>query len=128
MPVVSFKHKGNFEKTSKFLKRAKKREFYKNLDQYGEMGVQALMAATPIDTGATSKAWHYKIEQTKDSVSIVWYNTNVNEGANIALLLNYGHGTPTGGYVRGKNFIKPAMKKVFKEIEDGVWGEVTKNE
>lgn len=102
MPAISFKHKGNFDKTTKFLQRAKKREFYSNLDKYGEMGVQALSSATPIKTGQTARSWHYKIETTKNSVSIVWYNTNVNEGANIALLLNYGHGTPSGGYVRGK--------------------------
>lgn len=127
MPAISFKHKGNFDKTTKFLQRAKKREFYSNLDKYGEMGVQALSSATPIKTGQTARSWHYKIESTKNSVSIVWYNTNVNEGANIALLLNYGHGTPSGGYVRGKNFIKPAMKSVFETIEKGVWEEVIKD-
>lgn len=127
MPAISFKHKGNFDKTTKFLQRAKKREFYSNLDKYGEMGVQALSSATPIKTGQTARSWHYKIETTKNSVSIVWYNTNVNEGANIALLLNYGHGTPSGGYVRGKNFIKPAMKSVFESIEKGVWEEVIKD-
>ena len=127
MPAISFKHKGNFDKTTKFLQRAKKREFYSNLDKYGEMGVQALSSATPIKTGQTARSWHYKIETTKNSVSIVWYNTNVNEGANIALLLNYGHGTPSGGYVRGKNFIKPAMKSVFETIEKGVWEEVIKD-
>lgn len=126
MSLVSFKHKGNFEKTSKFLQRAQKREFYSNLDKYGEMGVQALQSATPMDTGETARSWHYKIEKGKDSVTIYWYNTNVNEGANIVLLLYYGHGTHFGDYVRGKKFIKPAMKPVFKEIEDGVWGEVTK--
>lgn len=127
MPAISFKHKGNFDKTTKFLQRAKKREFYSNLDKYGEMGVQALSSATPIKTGQTARSWHYKIETTKNSVSIVWYNTNVNEGANIALLLNYGHGTPSGGYVRGKNFIKPAMKSIFETIEKGVWEEVIKD-
>lgn len=127
MPAISFKHKGNFDKTTKFLQRAKKREFYSNLDKYGEMGVQALSSATPIKTGQTARSWHYKIESTKNSVSIVWYNTNVNEGANIALLLNYGHGTPSGGYVRGKNFIKPAMKSIFETIEKGVWEEVIKD-
>lgn len=125
--AITFKHKGNFEKTTKFLQRAKKREFYKNLEQYGERGVEALRAATPIDTGETSRSWHYRIENTRDSVAIVWYNTNVNQGVNIALMIQYGHGTPSGKYIRGKNYIKPAIRPIFQDIEDGVWKEVTKD-
>ena len=125
--AITFKHKGNFEKTTKFLQRAKKREFYKNLEQYGERGVEALRTATPIDTGETSRSWHYRIENTRDSVAIVWYNTNVNQGVNIALMIQYGHGTPFGKYIRGKNYIKPAIRPIFQDIEDGVWKEVTKD-
>lgn len=125
--AITFKHKGNFEKTTKFLQRAKKREFYKNLEQYGERGVEALRTATPIDTGETSRSWHYRIENTRDSVAIVWYNTNVNQGVNIALMIQYGHGTPSGKYIRGKNYIKPAIRPIFQDIEDGVWKEVTKD-
>lgn len=126
-PAITFKHKGNFEKTTKFLQRAKKKEFFKNLEQYGERGVEALRTATPIDTGETSRSWHYRIENTRDSVSIVWYNTNVNQGVNIALMIQYGHGTPSGKYIRGKNYIKPAIRPIFQDIENGVWKEVTKD-
>lgn len=125
--AITFKHKGDFKKTRKFLERAKKGDFYKNLEQYGEAGVAALSKATPIDTGLTAKSWRYEIERTKDSVTISWYNDNVNEGVNIALILQYGHGTPSGHYIRGKNYIKPAIKPIFEQIEEGVWKEVTKD-
>ena len=126
--IIKFKHKGDFKKTFGFLQRAKRREFYDMLDRYGEEGVAALSSATPIDTGLTSKSWRYEIEKEKDSIAIVWYNDNVHEGVNIALILQYGHGTPSGHYVRGKNYIKPAIKPIIDQIEEAVWKEVTKDE
>jgi hypothetical protein len=125
--AITFKHKGDFKKTRNFLERAKKGDFYKHLEQYGEAGVEALSKATPIDTGLTAKSWRYKIERSKSGVTISWYNYNVNEGVNIALILQYGHGTPSGHYIRGKNYIKPAIKPIFKQIEESVWKEVTKD-
>lgn len=125
--AITFKHKGDFKKTRNFLERAKKGDFYKHLEQYGEAGVEALSKATPIDTGLTAKSWRYKIERSKSGVTISWYNDNVNEGVNIALILQYGHGTPSGHYIRGKNYIKPAIKPIFKQIEESVWKEVTKD-
>lgn len=125
--AITFKHKGDFKKTYRFLNRLKNQDFRKILDKYGEQGVAALSKATPIDTGLTSKSWRYVIEQDKDSVTISWYNDNVHEGVNIALILQYGHGTPSGHYIRGKNYIKPAMKPLFEQIEEAVWKEVTKD-
>lgn len=125
--AITFKHKGDFKKTRNFLERAKKGDFYKHLEQYGEAGVEALSKATPMDTGLTAKSWRYKIERSKSGVAISWYNDNVNEGVNIALILQYGHGTPSGHYIRGKNYIKPAIKPIFEQIEESVWKEVTKD-
>lgn len=123
--MITFKHKGNFNKTEKFLKRAKAGEFYKSLDKYAQKGVQALQAATPVDTGKTADSWDYEIEITKESATITWTNSNVNDGVNIAVLIQYGHGTRNGGYVKGRDFINPAMQPVFDEIVDKVWKEVT---
>lgn len=119
--------KGNFKKTENFLKRAKNGDFFKMLDSYGEKGVQALSQATPVDTGLTAKSWSYRIVKTRRSIGIEWYNTNVNKGVNIALMIQYGHGTPSGHYIRGRNYIKPAIQPIFKELEDKVWKEVTKD-
>lgn len=123
--MIRFTHKGNFDKTEKFLKRAKEGDFYKDLSKYGEMGVKALSEATPIRSGTTADSWGYEIEQSKGSVSIYWTNSNENQGVNIAVLIQYGHGTGTGGYVKGTDYINPAIKPIFDEIADKVWKEVT---
>ena len=124
--TITFKSKGDFKKTFDFLHRIKNGDIYKVLDEYGERGVAALSKATPIDSGKTSQAWHYRIEKEHGGVSLVWYNDNMNEGVNIALMIQYGHGTPSGHYVRGKNYIKPAIKPIIDELEEAVWKEVTK--
>lgn len=118
---------GSFNHTERFLRNAKKRDFYKNLDQYGRMGVEALSAATPVDTGTTAESWGYEIHESKGRVEIVWTNSNINDGwACVALLIQYGHGLPQGGYVEGIDYINPAMRPIFDKIADGVWKEVTK--
>lgn len=97
-----------------------------NLKKYGERGVEALHQNTPKDTGHTANSWYYDIEQSKDSLTISWKNSNVNEGVLIAAIIQYGHGTGTGGYVRGTDYINPSMKPVFQQIADDIWREVTK--
>lgn len=125
MPMISFSSKGDFKKTEEFLKRAKQNAFYKHLDEYAKLGVQALREATPINTGVTANSWTYETNITKDSATITWINTNNNKGENIAILIQYGHGTGTGGYVHGKDYINPAMQPVFDEIAENLWKEVT---
>lgn len=126
MSFISFEHKGDLSKTEKFLNDLKNRAFYKNLDRYAKIGVTALSEATPIDSGKTALSWDYSIKVDKNSASITWVNSNVNDGQNIAILIQYGHGTGTGGYVRGVDYINPAMKPVFEEIANAIWKEVTK--
>lgn len=126
MLFISFEHKGDLSKTEKFLNDLKNRAFYKNLDRYAKIGVTALSEATPIDSGKTALSWDYSIKVDKNSASITWVNSNVNDGQNIAILIQYGHGTGTGGYVRGVDYINPAMKPVFEEIANAIWKEVTK--
>jgi hypothetical protein len=96
------------------------------LESYGEQGVAALAAATPKDSGLTAASWYYEIERTKDAVSLQFFNSNVNDGVPIAIILQYGHGTRNGGYVVGRDYINPAARPLFDKIAENAWMEVTK--
>lgn len=123
--MFTITHKGDFSKTEAFLKKAKKADFYKNLEKYAQVGVEALRESTPIDSGITAESWGYEIINSGGSTGIIWTNSNTNKGENIAILLQYGHGTGTGGYVHGRDYINPAMQPVFDKIAEDVWKEVT---
>ena len=97
------------------------------LDKYGKRGVDALRSATPIDSGLTADSWEYEIEKTANGYGISWNNTNVNKGVKIALLLQYGHGTGTGGFVQGVDYINPALTPIFDELANAAWNEVNGN-
>lgn len=124
MSVITISQKGSFAKTLKFLKKIQSASFFKTMEKYGEMGVQALRDATPKDTGKTSESWAYEIHQTDAGVSINWTNSNNNHGVYIAVLIQYGHGTRNGGYVQGRDYINPAMVPVFEKIANELWNEV----
>lgn len=123
--MIRFKHKGNFNKTKNLLDFLKKQQFLKSLHKYGRKGVEALSAATPVDTGLTANSWDYKIEKTPDQVSIIWTNSNIVKGVPIAVILDYGHATGGGGYVKGRHYIAPAIKPIFDEIAENAWKEVS---
>jgi hypothetical protein len=124
--MISFVHKGNFEKTLSFLKRAKEAEFLNRLDSVARDGVTALAQATPVDSGKTASSWDYEIERTKTGAVIYWTNSNINQGVPIAILIQYGHATEEGAYVQGRDFINPAIRPVFDNIAETAWREVTK--
>lgn len=124
--IIQFKQKGDFSKTENFLKKLRKLDLDSVLDKYGKLGVDALSKATPVDTGKTAASWDYKIDKGKGVVTITWTNSNVNNGVPIALLIQYGHGTGTGGYVQGIDYIKPAIRPIFDELAKALWEEVTK--
>lgn len=124
MSLMTFKQQGDFKKLSSFLERMKKPLKKTTLDKYGKEGVQALMAATPVDTGLTASLWHYDINMSKDSSSISFYNDNIDNGVPIAIILNYGHGTRNGGYVKGRNYINPAIQPIFDKLAQEAWKEV----
>ena len=96
------------------------------LDKYGRIGVEALAAATPVDTGRTAQSWEYKIKHTATGASLEFWNYNINDGVPIALILQYGHGTGTGGWVEGRDYINPALRPVFDSILNDVWKEISK--
>ena len=124
--MITFRQRGDFSKLTNFLERAKEAVHLCNLDKYGQEGVAALASATPVDTGQTANSWHYKIEQKNGSVSIGFYNTNIQNGVPIAIILQYGHATRNGGWVQGRDYINPAIQPIFDKIADTAWREVTK--
>lgn len=123
--MIRITQKGDFKNTERFLKRAKNLEAFRILDRYAQRGVAALSAATPVRSGKTASSWDYEIHSSADTYAIHWTNSNINKGVNIAVIIQLGHGTGTGGYVQGIDYINPAMKPVFDEIADAVWKEVT---
>lgn len=125
MGLISFRHRGNFNKMERFLNKMSGQNYLNILDRYGQMGVAALAASTPVDTGKTAQSWTYEIERNPTNTTISWINTNTNQNVNIAIILQYGHGTGTGGYVQGRDYINPAMRPVFDEIAQQLWKEVT---
>ena len=124
--MITFKHKGDFSKLTNFLERAKEVVKLSDLDKYGRAGVAALSSATPKDTGETANSWNYEIVHNKGSVRINFYNSNIQNGVPIAIIIQYGHGTGTGGWVEGRDYINPAIQPVFDQIVNNVWGEVTR--
>lgn len=124
--MISFRQKGDFSKTKKFMTNAKNAINLRDLDIYGRRGVAALSSATPIDTGLTAASWYYKIETSKESIRIGFYNSNIQNGVPIAIILQYGHGTRTGGWVEGIDYINPSIRPIFNEIVKTAWREVTK--
>lgn len=123
---ITLKARGELKRTTKFLNKIQKMRFSDTLNKYGEAGVQALKAATPVDSGKTAESWGYEVRTTHSGAEIVWTNTNINKGVNIAVILQYGHGTRNGGYVQGRDYINPAIRPVFDEIAESAWEEVTK--
>ena len=123
--MIVISSKGNFQNTEKFLKRMNKGEIFRSLQKYGQEGVSALSSVTPTESGRTASSWDYEVRIRHGSASIVWKNTNTVKGTNIAIILQYGHGTGTGGYVQGRDYINPAIKPVMDRIANDVWKELT---
>ena len=124
--MISFRQKGDFSKLTRFLERAKNLVHLSDLDRYGREGVAALASATPIDTGKTAASWYYDIKINKESASITFNNSNIQNGVPIAIILQYGHGTRNGGWVEGRDYINPVIHPIFDKIAEEAWKEVTK--
>lgn len=124
--MISFRQKGDFSKLTSFLERTKETVYLGDLNKYGRQGVAALASATPIDSGETAESWYYEIENNKESATITFYNSNVQNGVPIAIILQYGHGTRNGGWVEGRDYINPAIQPIFDQIVDDAWREVNK--
>ena len=124
--MITFRHKGDFSKLTSFLEKAKEAVRLGDLDKYGREGVAALASATPVDSGKTAKSWSYEIVHENGRSTINFCNSNINQGVPIAIILQYGHGTGTGGWVEGRDYINPAIQPIFDKIANDAWREVTK--
>lgn len=124
--MISFRHKGDYSKVTRYFERLKEVANLGILDKYGKAGVDALSSATPVDSGLSASSWGYEIEHSAGSAKIVFTNSNINKGVPIAIILQYGHGTGTGGWVEGRDYINPAVQPIFDELADEAWREVTK--
>lgn len=125
MALINITQKGDFSKTTRFLTKVRSMKYHAILDKYGKLGVNALRNATPKDTGKTADSWDYTINVNDDSATVYWTNSNQNKGRYIAVLIQYGHGMPNGGYVKGYDYINPAMRPIFDQIANDAWLEVT---
>lgn len=125
MPRITFRSKGNFSKTDRYFQKILKAIRLGILDRYGRKGVNALSSATPIDSGETAASWYYTTSYTENSASLIFSNSHINKGVPIAIILQYGHGTGTGGYVQGRDYINPAIQPIFDKLASEAWKEVT---
>lgn len=123
--MITLTSTGSFKKTEKALAKMAKGDMYRQLEKLARLGVNALRSATPVESGQTAASWGYDIKKSRGGASITWTNSHVVSGAPVAILLQYGHGTGTGGYVQGRDYINPAIKPVFDQIANEVWKAVT---
>lgn len=124
MSAIKIKSKGDFKNTLNFFESLKAKRYLSRLNELAELGTQALSSATPVDTGKTASSWYHTIKQEEGRTTIEWSNSNVIDKVNIAVILQYGHGTGTGGYVQGRDYINPAIQPIFDDITDKAWKEV----
>lgn len=124
--MIRFEQKGNFSKLDRYFKRIRNSVNTLDLDQFGKRGVDALSNATPVKTGLAAQSWYYKITKTKDSATILFCNSDIENGVPIAIILQYGHATKNGGWVEGRDYINPSIQPIFDELAKNAWKEVTK--
>ena len=115
--MIKITQRGSFDNLEAFLNGVKDADLFSTLEQYGSLGANALSNATPVESGETAASWYYEIIQRKGYFSIRWKNRHVEDGVPIAVILQYGHGTGTGGYVEGRDYIMPAIRPIFDLIE-----------
>lgn len=125
--IMSFEVEGDFKNLTRYLERVRESFGIGILDKYGKRGVEALAAATPVDTGKTASSWYYEIQNDENGAVIRFCNSNIVDGwCPIAIILQYGHATGTGGWVEGQDYINPAIQPLFEELAQEAWKEVTK--
>ena len=126
MGLIKINHKGSFNLTEQFFSRMLKKNYLNILSKYGEIGVNALKANTPSDSGKTAESWGFGIAEEEGQIRLYWTNSNENQGVNIAILIIYGHAAQNGSYVEGNDFVTPTMKPIFNQLSKEIWEEVTK--
>lgn len=124
--MITFRHRGNFSKSQQYFERIKNSVRLGILDKYGREGVSALASATPTRSGETASSWSYEVSHDSKGATLTFHNSHINDGVPIAIILQYGHGTGTGGWVEGRDYINPAIQPLFDKLAEEAWKEVTK--
>jgi len=126
MSLITFSSTGDFSRTERFLAKLQRGDMFRAVSTFAEQGVSALSAATPIESGVTAASWSSEVQFTLGGCTIWWRNNHLDsQGTPIAIMLQTGHGTGTGGYVQGRDYINPAIRPVMDSIANAVWREVT---
>lgn len=123
--MISAVSSGSFKNMESFLKTMTKLDISSILERNAQLGVDALSNVTPVESGLTAASWSYEVITKGKQYSITWTNSDVENGFSVAIMLQYGYGTGTGGYVRGRDYINPAIRPIFDKIADEVWKAVT---
>jgi hypothetical protein len=126
MGAITITQKGDFHNTERWLAKLKSAQMFAVGAKYGSIGQNALSNATPVDSGLAASSWSYSIVQRTGYFSIRWHNSDVENGFHVAVMIQYGHGTGTGGYVQGRDYINPAMRPIFDQIVADVMREVSR--
>lgn len=121
---IKYKKSRSSEKSLEELKQMKINAIMLDLDRFGQMGVERLQAASPVRTGLMANSWYYEIIKNDNKTAIIWYNTDIENRLNVAIIVDQGHATKGGGWIQGKNFIEPAMQPVYEAIDEYLKKEV----
>ena len=122
---ISYKVSGSFKNIEEFLKHGSQVDVMGIMSSYGASGVKALSDATPLDSGRAASSWDYTVTKKGAIYSIVWINSDIEDGFPVVVMIQYGHGTGTGGWIEGIDFINPAIKPVVEKIADRILKAVT---
>jgi hypothetical protein len=123
--LITITTTGSFKNTQDFLDHVGQLNIQSILASCGQMGVSALSAATPEETGRAAHSWSFEVSRSGGLYELAWTNSDIENGFPVVIMLQMGHGTGTGGYVQGRDFINPAIQPVFDKIANIVWKAVT---
>lgn len=124
--MITITSQGDWKRTTQWFKKARSPKYRESLQRFAYAGLDALRNATPVDSGETAAAWGFEIVQNRRFTKIVYTNSNNPGGAPIAVMLQYGHGTGSGGWVQGRDYINPATRRIFDKMADDAWKELTR--
>ena len=114
--MIKTKQKGSFKKTKSFLTNLS--NIFDNTlsEKYGKRGIELLAEFTPKDTGKTAESWVYEVDNTRNGFVLHFYNTNIQNGTPVAIILNDGHLSKEGQWIPGSNYIEDAINELYNEI------------
>ena len=115
---IKVKTKGTFKNTEQYLESHQDSAFTEQqIYQIADHALELFKKNTPISSGKTADSWSYEIIKKKGKYSIIMHNSNIQNGYNIAILINDGHATADGHYISGTHYIDQTLKEISKYID-----------